>query len=444
MGPPQVNNASEHALGPLNAFIIGKGDKLEGGGLKLALLRGQFALLGIFLGLVYVVVVCIQGEFQYIPFHGVLIGSSLLILYLNRIGRYTAATLGLYVLSTSFVWMFTAVGRPQDGMFFYFFITNFLAIILVGYKNHLLRTSLMLITGGLAMLAYFYPVSPIPTPADQTPEMVTLIFLINLTVSLFFASFVLLSLMNENYNNESRLLKSQETLNAKNTELAKANEELDRFVYSASHDMRAPLSSMSGLIMLAGKTENAEEVRTCLAMMNERIEVMNGFITEITDYSRNVRLPVEKKAIRLRSFIESLTGQHQFSYQSENIMLNIIVPEDLTLVTDESRLRVVLNNVISNAIKYRDPEKGIPCINILCDVDNCAATIRVEDNGIGIGREHISKVFDMFYRASSTSTGSGLGLYIVSEAMQKLEGSISVESELGRGSKFIIRLPGVS
>src|SRR5690606_31900336 len=108
--------------------------------------------------------------------------------YLNRTGKHLASSLTLYVLTNSFVFLFTAVDRPQDGMYFYYFITNTLAIILVGIRHYILISVLVLITLTLAVVAYLYPVMLIPVPKNLTSSAEQIIFLINLVISLLFGS----------------------------------------------------------------------------------------------------------------------------------------------------------------------------------------------------------------------------------------------------------------
>lgn len=403
-------------------------------GSKMKLLRSQFALLCILVGIIYAFVVMVRGDFRFIPWHVLLISGGMLAFYLNRRGKYTASTLTLFVLTNSFVYLFTSVDRPQDGMFFYFFITNSLSIILMGYGRLQLIIVLVLLTLVLAVLAYAYPVYIIPIPENITPEVEHIIFLINLTVSILFASYVLVSVIRENYLAETKLIRNHQ-------ELKKINEELDRFVYSASHDMRAPLSSLLGLINVAEKSHSSEEKAMCLNMMRERIGVMEGFLKEITDYSRNVRTAIKRKSVMVLEAVNaSLTELDFLSERSKITIIKHIDPE-LTMLTDETRFAVVLNNLISNAIKYYDPSKPQSFITIRASLHQDQFLLAVEDNGIGISHEHVNQIFNMFYRATTFGEGSGLGLYIVNETIQKLGGTISVQSEEGKGSTFTIQLP---
>ncbi|MBK5286063.1 MAG: HAMP domain-containing histidine kinase, partial [Bacteroidia bacterium] len=111
--------------------------------------------------------------------------------------------------------------------------------------------------------------------------------------------------------------------------------------------------------------------------------------------------------------------------------------------SDNNRIRIVLSNLISNSIRYKDAGKENPFVNINVTADEHFAKIVVEDNGIGIRKEQQDKVFNMFYRVSEQSVGSGLGLYIVKETIEKLKGEISIDSKPGVGTKILVMIPNL-
>ncbi len=250
----------------------------------------------------------------------------------------------------------------------------------------------------------------------------------------------LVSLVGSIIDIEERKMAEQQ-IRLQNDLLAKANDELDRFVYSASHDLRAPLSSLLGLISIAERTDSKEEIMLCLEMMKKRVVTMEGFIKEITDYSRNSRLRVERQPVLVRGLVQEVVDNLKYTSGAERIAIEVDAAPDLTFHTDPSRLKVVLNNLIANAIKYHDHTKETPFIKLKATANGKANVILVSDNGQGIPKEHVDHIFDMFYRASENSEGSGLGLYIVKETLAKLMGSIDVQSELYQGSSFRVELP---
>ncbi len=227
-----------------------------------------------------------------------------------------------------------------------------------------------------------------------------------------------------------------------NAELKKTNSELDRFVYSTSHDLRAPLKSMLGLIYMIREDVglDSDELLERLTMLSNSVEKLDDFIEEILHYSRNARVGLEYNEIDFEKMIKEITGSYKFIGDVKDLQLNIEIDSKEKFISDSSRLSMVLNNLFSNALKYKDTSKTKSFVNITVEVNKSNAIIVVEDNGIGIKKEDLEKVFEMFYRATSLSSGSGLGLYIVKEAVEKIKGKIQVESELHQGTKFIIEI----
>jgi len=266
-------------------------------------------------------------------------------------------------------------------------------------------------------------------------------------LSMAFIAF--LSIAWANYSNTIRRKKLQRLIDSQTQELKLSNEELsirnaelDKFVYSASHDLSAPLKSILGLIMVAKMEKPSEQMVHYLTMMESSVGKLELFIRDVVNYSRNARLPVEKKAISFTPFIQSIWNEHQFSISAKKIRLEIEDGLQNVFYADEVRLRIVFNNLISNAIKFHYVEhREDPVVRISAKEKGTGYEFSVEDNGRGIHQEMKDKIFEMFFRANDSIPGSGLGLYILKETILKLGGSVRVESELGTGCKFIIHLP---
>ncbi|MEM9856279.1 MAG: ATP-binding protein [Bacteroidota bacterium] len=223
--------------------------------------------------------------------------------------------------------------------------------------------------------------------------------------------------------------------------LEKANQELDRFVYSTSHDLKAPLSSVQGLISIAELTQDPEERQKIFGLMKGRISNLNAFIADITNYSRNSRLGITIEKVNLLDLVTDVLQDLEHFENRNRVEIEIIVPEELEIDTDKNRLKVILSNLINNAIKYHNYDSNNPKIEVKASQKGDVDVIEIVDNGLGIASEHHQHLFDMFYRATEKSDGSGLGLYIVKETVDKLSGSITLNSEVGAGSAFTLSLP---
>jgi PAS domain-containing protein/anti-sigma regulatory factor (Ser/Thr protein kinase) len=225
------------------------------------------------------------------------------------------------------------------------------------------------------------------------------------------------------------------------TELQKTNQELDRFVYSVSHDLRAPLSTILGLIKVAELEQPDEFNHTYYKIIRDQINRLDDFIRDILDYSFNTRTEITKDKIDFHSLMELVKQRVKPFTQQEKIKVDVEISGDSPLYTDQARLEIILNNLYSNSIKFQDTKKGHCHIQIRVATEGDVIVIHYSDNGIGIEAAHLDKIFNMFYRASNSSKGSGLGLYIAKETVSKLGGKINVSSVVDRGSTFEIRIP---
>lgn len=244
---------------------------------------------------------------------------------------------------------------------------------------------------------------------------------------------------------EKERKKSDIALREQNDELVKINKELDSFVYSVSHNLRAPLMSVLGLLNLARMNDRKQEnMNQYFEMMEHSIQKLDNTLKEILDYSRNARKDLDIRPINIRSIVDDSIERLLYMEGSDQVEKNIDIIEQAPLYSDAYRLLVIFNNLLSNTIKYRDPKKTHHFIHFYITVERDLLTIRVQDNGIGIAPDFIPKIFNMFYRATERSEGAGLGLYIVRETVHKLSGRISVHSEVGVGTTFDIEIPNNS
>jgi signal transduction histidine kinase len=235
----------------------------------------------------------------------------------------------------------------------------------------------------------------------------------------------------------------QEKIITQNEELKKINKELDSFVYKASHDLRAPLTSILGLVNLAEKINPAEsELSEYFAHIRKSVTKLDEFVKELIDHSRNIRLAIVPEVIDFNSLTEEVFQNLSYMESAAKVKRKISVQSPVLFKSDKTRLKIILSNLIDNAFRYNFVPHN-PYVNIIIQNDTQVATIVVEDNGIGIAPHHLTKIFDMFYRATEDKTGSGLGLYIVKETVEKLNGKIEVTSKLGEGTRFKVSIPNL-
>lgn len=198
--------------------------------------------------------------------------------------------------------------------------------------------------------------------------------------------------------------------------------------------------SVKGLLHLLDIAKAGEQVRY-KGLMHERIDNLDKFIKDITEYSRNNRLQVACESVNVYNLAEEIWESLRYGSEANGIEFKNEVPIDLVVMNDGRRMRVVLANLISNAIRYHDPRKDDKYIRLYHKAVSSSFTLHIEDNGQGIAPELQTKIFDMFFRGNESSQGSGLGLFIVRETVAKLSGSIELDSVVREGSTFSITLP---
>ncbi len=230
-------------------------------------------------------------------------------------------------------------------------------------------------------------------------------------------------------------------LEVKNDELKKAYLELDRLVFSTAHDITGPLTNIMGLINVTKiEPENANQY---LGMIEHTAQKLKYLVRDVLSFHRNKRTELSYRKIRLKPLINSVIKEFEFYEGSSDITFNIDIKQETILYTDKSRMRYILNNLLSNAIKFQDKSKQQKQIDILAHVTPSHLKLCIRDNGVGIDSSTQERIYNVYFRGSKLSTGAGLGLYIVKEAVDLLAGDIKLTSTVGKGSEFEISIPNL-
>jgi len=415
-------------------LIIGKNNYIDSWTeYRKVILSGHYALIAITVCLLYTIIDLSWGVARPVPVYLFCIAVLSVALMLHRKGKHCSAYYVIFPTLNFVVYLFASSEAPATGSYILFLPIALGAFAVFNYKQRFVAVNLAALTYSLFVLAYFGDFSILPKRMYSEQEQMAN-FLINFAVALPTSILAIYLLISLNHHNGRELVNS-------NRMLKKLNEELDRFVYSTSHDLRAPLSSVAGLINLAKDKENPQEVKKYLGMMENRVNTLNKFIKDITDYSRNNRLEIAREEIRVHDIANEIWEALKYTPEAQLITFKNEIPEDLVIQSDSRRIHVILSNLISNAIRYHDLRKEEPYIRLQHHAVNTSHSFSVEDNGQGIAPEIQKRVFDMFYRGNESSQGSGLGLYIVKETISKLTGSIHLNSSPRKGSTFTFTVP---
>jgi PAS domain S-box-containing protein len=226
--------------------------------------------------------------------------------------------------------------------------------------------------------------------------------------------------------------------------LLEANAELEEFAYRTSHDLRSPIASSLGLLAIArdmlaeGETAAVEQT---LGRMERNFRRLDHLIQSIITLTRNRLMEEDEAPIAVAAVIAEAIDALSHLDDVQRIAIENHVAEELTIVAKPSKFHVAIGNMLSNAVKYHDPQEAQPRIDIRADRQAGRVRISVEDNGLGVPPASRHLLFQMFKRLHpKRSFGSGLGLYILRKSAEGLGGTALYEAR-EKGSRFVIELP---
>jgi PAS domain S-box-containing protein len=242
--------------------------------------------------------------------------------------------------------------------------------------------------------------------------------------------------------NESLLIENQEHIKT-SEQLKNTNSELDTFVYRASHDLKGPLASLNGLINIAGMELGDNAVATrYLGLMEKAAKRLDGILIDLIEATqvkqRTVELASIPTLVLTNTVVEGLKTQVDFT----GIEMGIDIDPELQVQSDETLLTSILQNLLTTSIRYRDPAKPICKLDLSIKQEGDGFKIQMTDNGLGYNEDVKHRVWDMFFKANNQISGSGLGLYIVKQAAEKLHGQVSMETKSMEGTTILVSFPG--
>lgn len=361
--------------------------------------------------------------------------------FLNK-NDHTNLAANIVVLTVSFIVFVQCLETGLASMVFCFYMPLLIGIpfIIDNKKIGLILFQMILPIGLCTYLLFF--IHPTNESFKQLDEGFTSIngqinFLCALCQCGFFAWFII-----RDHSASSKLiLSSKAKIEYKNARLLKTNTEMDHLVYSISHDLRAPIASALGLIEISKIESDPEKLKYYETLKEACLRRLDNFIFDILNYLKNNRLEIEISPVSIKE--EILNSIEMNSVYNENVSVTLDCDFEGEFHTDKNRLRMILNNIISNAFRYSKNSHSDKTVNIKVKSLSPNIEISIADNGVGINKEYIDKIFDMFFKTDEKTKGSGLGLYITKEAITKIEGAITVWSEKGVGSIFTITLPNL-
>jgi len=241
----------------------------------------------------------------------------------------------------------------------------------------------------------------------------------------------------------NKFYQANSMLSVKNDELQKAYNELNKFAYSVSHDIRGPISGILGAIDVARSIEDMGEVKEMLYLMEKSLKKLDAYIISMHDYYNLQRGELHIGDIDFHKVMDEMKAIYNVVSKVKGVSLSGEVKQEEVFRGDEVPIKLILNNLLSNAFKYQNKNSDHKSVDVRIIVENCMVTIYVKDTGIGILGTHVGEIFNLFYRANSQESGSGFGLYNVKSALHKINGQIEVRSVMHKGTTFKVIIPSV-
>lgn len=236
----------------------------------------------------------------------------------------------------------------------------------------------------------------------------------------------------ELHANLATISKQSEIIEAKNAEL-------DGFFYRVSHDLKGPISSLLGLSHLTKLEISDPKALDYFKRQHEQVDRLNQIIRGLINLTRLNNTSLTREKIDFVNLVDTCINSLQGLSKFQKIRFIKDVATGIDYEAEWVMLNAIMQNLIENSIKYSRETDAFVRITIQPQKDSIL--LEVEDNGLGIPEEHQAKIFEMFYRATDSATGSGLGLYILKRSVERLKGKIEIKSKEGEGSTFTIQLP---
>jgi signal transduction histidine kinase len=407
---------------------------------KRIILLSQFTLFGAVAGVLHALEDLVDG-LVFMPMMDSIMALSIFLCYLlNENGRHRLARITLLTFLNLFFFVYSSLAHRDLGIYLFYFSWVGLAAVVFERQENFLRFFFIGLSILLTIILFasdFSLFGEVPFPAIDLARS----FIINFVTSIVVLVFFIIFMVNINEQSELRLVELASEVQQRNSDLEKANRELDRFFYSTSHDLKVPLLDIKGAINSAVTEFDDEKVLAYFEVLKERADKLDLFLQDIIDYARNSQTGLKLEPVNITHVIESVIDNFTFVKGADKINFIKEIEVQHEIESDRIRLIIVLNNILSNSIKYHRTDNVSRWIKVKAQYSQDNLVVSVSDNGSGIEDDLQQKIFDMFFRGTNQSRGSGLGLYIVKEIVGRMNGSISVKSKVGVGSEFVMTIP---
>jgi PAS domain S-box-containing protein len=227
----------------------------------------------------------------------------------------------------------------------------------------------------------------------------------------------------------------------KTSKLENINYQMEQFLYSASHELRAPATTILGLANLLTLETSNKTILDYTEKIKNTAEKLELITRDLVGFARISYSRKQVKKIDLVQAFQETTQAVSVAFPTVAFRTNISVKGDYPFYSNPDRIKIILENLVKNSFQFFDFNKSELTLSLLIELEAECTKLELTDNGIGIGKIHQDKIFRIFYKATERAHGAGLGLFIVKEALLELKGDITVESEIGMGTRICLRIP---
>jgi len=354
-------------------------------------------------------------------------------------GRFVPAKVIFLSALNIFVLLFSLSYPTEVGLYLIYIplITVVLAIF-DSAQRKLRHVFIVISLTNMITLIFFRP-DLFPT-VSLRPEMIQHAFLINLSTTLVILFITLYYLMYVIDRTDGAILTISEALRRKNEELDEAYRKLDRFTYSVSHDLRAPLNSIKGLSTLglydtSATADYFQKIAQCTDKLDDFIKTSLSYYKSSPGSDRS-NVDIAQLIQDVIQHFAPVEKDHPIRFEADTDLPHRQYEIDQVL------FRSIIGNLVSNAIKYHDHQKTDPFVRIEAQYRQSSLHLKIADNGRGIDAAHLHRIFDAFYIAGPAAEKStGVGLHLVKDAVSKMNGTIQVQSNPGKGTLFTLMIP---
>lgn len=402
---------------------------------KRNILFSRITFVGTFMGFLHAVEDIPEGQWLLTGMDFVMTAFIFTSYLINESGRHRQAKIFLLAFLNVFFFIYSQITPQSLGVYVFYFPWVAVAALVFENKERVYRNWFILLSVGLILFLFITEFNllsrwRVTSMETQVP------FVINLVTSLIVTAIFIFMMISINDSTEQRLIAQAQQIQIKNLELQKTNEEMDRFVYITSNDLKAPLQSLLGLTKLARNGSTGEY----LDRIDDQLVKMRTFIQDLLGYSRNQRTALQPEWVDVRKMTDEVISSLRYANGAADIDFQVYIRVRQPVPLDRVRTMIVLTNLLTNSIQYRRRDLA-SWIKIMINPTDNGIQIQVADNGIGIRAEQREQIFDMFYKGREESETTGLGLFIVKETAEKMGGSVQLSSTENEGACFRVDLP---